>query len=98
MRLVGTLGKSEIPNPKSEERQSVLPSDFGFGISDFPSRRAYFGADHGSIDTPVVTRADIDDGARGPLLIDEYDSTTVVPPGWSVRRDDEGNLVLEPEG
>jgi len=59
------------------------------------SRRAYFGADHGSIDTPIVTRADIDAVARGPLLIDEYDSTTVVPPGWSVRRDGEGNLVLE---
>lgn len=73
-----------------------MSSNLQSEISNLQStRRAYFGADYGSIDTPVVTRADIDGSARGPLLIDEYDSTTVIPPGWSVRRDGEGNLVLE---
>ena len=32
----------------------------------------------------------------GPLLVDEYDTTVVVPPAWSVRRDAAtGTLVLE---
>jgi N-methylhydantoinase A/oxoprolinase/acetone carboxylase beta subunit len=32
----------------------------------------------------------------GPLLVDEYDTTVVVPPGWSVRRDAAtGTLALE---
>ena len=34
----------------------------------------------------------------GPLLVDEYDTTVVVPPGWSVRRHAAtGTLVLERE-
>jgi N-methylhydantoinase A/oxoprolinase/acetone carboxylase beta subunit len=35
----------------------------------------------------------------GPLLVDEYDTTVVVPPGWTVRRDEStGTLVLERSG
>jgi len=92
VRLVGTE-ISRGPASPVASAPGVAPAG-GFEPAE-RSRRAYFGADYGSIDTPVVTRADIDDGARGPLLIDEYDSTTVVPPGWGVRRDGEGNLMLE---
>ena len=36
------------------------------------------------------------DREPGPLLVDEYDTTVVVPPGWSARRDEAtGTLVLE---
>jgi N-methylhydantoinase A len=49
------------------------------------------------IDVPVRTRASL--GATpepGPLLVDEYDTTVVVPPGWSARRDaGTGTLILE---
>ena len=31
----------------------------------------------------------------GPLLIEEYDTVTVVPPGCTARRDDRGNIVIE---
>jgi N-methylhydantoinase A len=33
--------------------------------------------------------------SAGPLIVDEYDATVVVPPGWLVRRDEAANLVLE---
>lgn len=58
------------------------------------TRRAYFGATQGVIETPVVARAALADGAAGPLLIDEYDSTTVIPPGLRVRLDARGNLIV----
>ena len=32
---------------------------------------------------------------RGPVIICEYSATTVVPPGWRVRVDREGGLMLE---
>jgi hypothetical protein len=32
---------------------------------------------------------------RGPLLIEEFDTTTVVPPGWTVALDPQHTLVLE---
>jgi N-methylhydantoinase A len=34
------------------------------------------------------------DTRQGPLLIDEYDATTLVPPGCSVRLDEFGNILI----
>ena len=58
-------------------------------------RRAHFR--DGTFDVATRARASIDPaGEAGPLLVDEYDTTVVVPPGWSVRRDEETEtLVLE---
>ena len=46
---------------------------------------------------PVRSRGSIGEGpVEGPLLIDEYDTTVVVRPGWSARRDPATDtLVLE---
>jgi len=48
-------------------------------------------------DVPVLPRASIGhDAVSGPLLVDEYDTTVVVPECWSARRHLEtGTLVLE---
>lgn len=59
------------------------------------ARRAYFGKEVGLVETPVIGREDLDGMMQGPLLIDEYDSTTVVPPDARVRRDAFGNIVME---
>lgn len=58
------------------------------------SRQAYFGPAHGTLETPVRRRADMTEERSGPLIIEEPDTTVVVPPGWSVRRDGLGNLTL----
>ncbi len=49
---------------------------------------------------PVRTRSSVGEVLEpGPLLVDEYDTTVVVPPGWSARRDAAtGTLVLERDG
>ena len=31
---------------------------------------------------------------RGPAIIEEYDSTIVVPPGWTAKVDSLGNLLI----
>ena len=44
----------------------------------------------------VVPRAAVPASPRrGPLVIEEFDSTTVVPPDASVHRDAMGNIVLD---
>src|SRR5262245_18233504 len=49
-------------------------------------RRAYFGPAHGTLATPVIARAQLGTALRpGPLLVDEYDATTLVPPGCAAR-------------
>ena len=59
-------------------------------------RRVYFGPVRGWADTSVVDRAALGGDSRtGPLIIEEYDSTTVVPPGWRASIDGWMNVVLE---
>ena len=44
---------------------------------------------------PYLTRADLAGGRRvGPLIVEEYDSTTVVPPGWGAELDAFTNIVI----
>ncbi len=61
------------------------------------TRRVWVGGEARTV--RVVARASItNDPITGPLLVDEYDTTVVVPDGWSVRRHLEtGTLVLEKE-
>ena len=62
-------------------------------------RRAYFGPAYGEIATPVITRAALGAAPRpGPLLVDEYDATTLVPPGCGARLDAHGNIVITTGG
>ena len=59
-------------------------------------RQVFFADGHGWLETPVVSR-DALDGARsdGPLIVEEYDSTTVVPPAWRASLDSLRNIILE---
>ncbi len=58
-------------------------------------RPAYFGPRHGILATPVVARGQVGpDQWHGPLIVEEYDATTVIPPGCSVRRDARNNLLI----
>jgi N-methylhydantoinase A len=60
------------------------------------TRRAYFGPEDGSLDVPVITRAALLDSPprEGPLIVEEYDSTCVVPPGCRVTLDTLGNIDI----
>ena len=81
----------EIPVLASQDSQAQRP--------------VYFGTKHGWIDTKVVDRAGVTGGvgngsdgnlsASGPLIIEEYDSTTVVPPDWRASVDQWHNIILD---
>ena len=62
-------------------------------------RDAYFGRHHGILATPVLGRFELHrkELGGGPLLIDEYDATTLVPPGCSARLDHFDNIVIRIE-
>ena len=70
----------------------------GRGRSDAVERPVFFdGA--GWLDVPIHARSDLaaDTGVRGPAVIEELGSTTVVFPGWAVRVDRLGNLIMGKE-
>jgi N-methylhydantoinase A len=58
------------------------------------SRRAWFGDKYGWLETPVLSRADLASARTGPLIVEEYDTTCVVPPGARAERDIAGNIVI----
>jgi N-methylhydantoinase A len=61
-------------------------------------RPVYFPGLQGSVMTPVVPRDSLGSGVKlqGPTIVEEWTTTTVVPPRWCGTVDDYGNLVLEP--
>ncbi len=66
--------------------------------SPISHRQVYFGAEFGSLPTGVVDRNGLDDVPRqGPLIVEEFEGTTVVPPDARVHRDAHGNIVIDLE-
>ncbi len=64
-----------------------------------PPRPAYFGGDGnghaaGWVETPILRRSDLATPRSGPLIVEEYDATCVVPPGATASLDPGGNIVI----
>jgi N-methylhydantoinase A len=63
------------------------------------TREVFFGQEHGLLPTPILARADLSATPRpGPLVIEEYDATCVVPPDATDALDAFGNIVLALDG
>ena len=67
------------------------------GSAGSGSRNAYFGPETGWIETPVIGRPDLEEGAAaaGPLIVEEYDATCLVPPGARASLDGYGSIVID---
>jgi len=87
LRLVATLERDALAQAPASPPAGDRPAE--------PAREVYFGPELGWRTTPVVGRSDLADAPRpGPLVVEEYDATTVVPPGWSASLDDQANIRL----
>ena len=62
-------------------------------------RPVYFAETCGYVDCPIYDRYTLPAGARirGPAVVEEFDSTTVLHPGYVVGVDTHGNLLIERE-
>jgi N-methylhydantoinase A len=62
-------------------------------------REVYFAEASGYVDCPIYDRYALAAGVQlaGPAVIEEFDSTTIVHPGYALRVDDQGNLIIERE-
>jgi N-methylhydantoinase A len=85
---------------KGNSEHSRIPQHLKFDsyvkkILDDETRKVYFGGDLKYVETPIISRTDLDsNNSDGPLIIEEYDSTTVVPPRWTVTLDGLQNIVM----
>ncbi|MBI4184564.1 MAG: hydantoinase/oxoprolinase family protein [Proteobacteria bacterium] len=65
-------------------------------IAERGERNAYYGPELGWLKTPVKPRVDLTTKpVKGPLIVEEYDTTTVVRPGWSAHLDGWNNIVMD---
>ena len=75
----------ELARAFEQEAKPVEPTE----------RIAYFGPEAGALPTTVLGRANLLAGPmEGPLVVEEFDTTIVVPPGWRAEVDRLGNLLL----
>ena len=60
-------------------------------------RLVYFESENDFIETPVFIREKLAAGItiEGPAIIEQYDTTTVIYPGWRAFIDDYGNIILQ---
>jgi N-methylhydantoinase A len=101
-RLYGVRGEAGAPiEIRALRLAGIGPSPTGDAFR-FESRATAGGSrlvrfDGVARETPVRSRDSIGASAEpGPLLVDEYDTTVVVRPGWTVRRDPATEtLILE---
>jgi N-methylhydantoinase A len=84
---VETMNIRVVARAQSPERQVPDRLSFRDEARASGTRRVYFGPQVGWRNTTICGRMDLDGEWRaGPLLIEEFDSTTVVPPDGRVRR------------
>jgi N-methylhydantoinase A len=83
---VGTIAK---PPPR--------PLEAGGKVEPKEHRPVYFAESSGYVDCPIYDRYALPAAATltGPAIIEEFDSTTVVHPGYAALVDEAGNLLIE---
>src|SRR5579863_4536938 len=83
-------GIPEKPRAESAAAASLAP-DIAIAA---PTRRAYFGPRRGWHEARVVNRSDLKTPHEGPCIVEEYDATCLIPPGWTARLDEFGNIEM----
>jgi len=91
LRLIAGVTPARPTVPRTEASSSPVETHrdeawgkaaAGSGEKKPQQRRAYFGPEYGFLETPVLERGELAGGEyEGPLVVEEYDTTTVVPPG-----------------
>ncbi len=87
----------DVPSPRLD---GSLLREVAKSAEPIGHRSAYWGFEHGEVETPVYRRDQVADDIEisGPALIESVDTVCVVPPGWSFRLDRRRVGWLEREG
>jgi N-methylhydantoinase A len=91
------IGRAIPDHPPVPDRLKVMDSRTGTQSS---TRQAYFGPELGWLEAKVLARTDLASTnlggeQTGPIIVEEYDATCLVPPGATAKQDDFGNIIIE---
>ncbi|TAN26560.1 MAG: hydantoinase/oxoprolinase family protein [Actinomycetota bacterium] len=81
---LSAIGETQRPQTAGHRATGVIQTTAPHG-----HRFAYWGFDHGEIETPVYRRDELPDDFQicGPALIESIDTVCVLPPGWTFQLD-----------
>ena len=87
LTAVGKIGKPQLHE---------LPIDGAHGTAEKGRRQVYFAESDGFVDCPIYDRYRLRAGEllSGPTIVEEFDSTTVIHPGYVARVDRFGNMLI----
>ncbi|WP_162460168.1 MULTISPECIES: hydantoinase B/oxoprolinase family protein [unclassified Mycolicibacterium] len=88
LRALRLKAAAKRPDAVPMPRPARLPSGDKIRLADFRDG-------NGRVETPVFGRVELTEAVHGPALVDEYDTTIVVPPGWTAKLDESGAVVME---
>ncbi len=89
VQLLVVIRELDPPGVPASDRPDSQPDESNV-------REVFFGEALGLLPTPVLRRGDLTPTPReAPLIIEDYDATTVVPPGYRVYRDGSWNVFIE---
>jgi N-methylhydantoinase A len=102
VELVAARLTSATPAPEmhprlvGQEGQAPGPARPGYGTGTVGQRQVYFPGAGAWRATPIYRREALAAGHHlsGPAIVEQYDTATVIPPGWEAVVDDGGNLLL----
>jgi N-methylhydantoinase A len=87
LRVIGSVVTGGPRRIRGSTRAEPLPAG---------SRSVYFGPGIGSLETPVISRGSLSAEARpGPLVIEDYEGTVVVPPLCTARVDSAASILID---
>ena len=94
LRGLRSFGRAQAMRPETAVK-AAAPSAWRKVLFEADPRRPA-GSSIGPVETPVFNRYALasDFEPAGPAIIEEAESTTVVPPGWLARVDAAANLIL----
>ena len=78
------------------EIPKIIPGDHEGEAVPVATRQAYFPEGGGYVETPIFSRYQLAPGqvVTGPAIIEERESTTVIPPGFDGRVDEHGTVRM----
>jgi N-methylhydantoinase A len=95
VEIVSYRLRVRVPVPKYQPRERTAPPTPRPAAGTVKGQRqvSFNGA---MIDATLYERDRLDIGATvvGPAIVEQFDATTVIPPGWSGQVDGYGNLIL----
>jgi len=89
LRLLAALPKKRVTVRKELSTTTSLTAN-GRVLG---MRKAYWGKSYGWLDTPVLQQVG-QSPREGPILVDFYDTTIVVPPGCTIAVGNWGNVII----